>query len=197
MEGNAWQYTFLVPHDVQGLIDLFGEERFTQKLDSLFVVQGDGTGNVADMTGLIGQYAHGNEPSHHIVYMYNWLEGQQYKCAELVRRIMDEMYFDEGGGVCGNEDCGQMSAWYILSALGIYQVDPAGGDFALGSPAVKSAKVHLGDDKVLNIKALNNSPENIYLRSASWNGVELEKPFISWESIREGGELVFEMTNER
>ena len=197
VEGNAWQYTFLVPHDVQGLIDLFGEERFTQKLDSLFVVQGDGTGNVADMTGLIGQYAHGNEPSHHIVYMYNWLEGQQYKCAELVRMIMDEMYFDEGGGVCGNEDCGQMSAWYILSALGIYQVDPAGGDFALGSPAVKSAKVHLGDDKVLNIKALNNSPENIYLRSASWNGVELEKPFISWESIREGGELVFEMTNER
>lgn len=128
-EGNAWQYTWLVPHDVHGLVKLFGSERrFTQKLDSLFIVTGDlGAGASPDITGLIGQYAHGNEPSHHVLYMYNYV-GQPWKGARLLRQTMTELYRDDPDGLCGNEDVGQMSAWYILSSMGLYQVEPAGAD---------------------------------------------------------------------
>ncbi|MGM9753127.1 MAG: GH92 family glycosyl hydrolase [Candidatus Cryptobacteroides sp.] len=193
-EGNAWQYTFLVPHDVPGLVNIFGsEQNFINKLDSLFVAQGDLGETASDVTGLVGMYAHGNEPSHHIAYMYDWVPGQQYKCAAVVRHIMDKLYFDDENGVCGNEDCGQMSAWYILSALGIYQVDPACGDFAIGSPAVKSAKVKLANGRTLSIKAENNSPENIYPQRIYFRGRELEKPFISYSELMEGGELKFIM----
>ena len=195
-EGNGWQYTFLVPHDVPGLIGLFGgSDKFVEKLDSLFVAEGDMGNHVADVTGLVGQYAHGNEPSHHIAYMYNFVPGQQHKCARIVRHIMDDLYFDDENGVCGNEDCGQMSAWYILSALGLYQVDPAGGDFAIGSPAVKSAKVGLGGGKTLVVRAEGNSPENIYVQKAVFNGRELslDSLFISFDELRQGGELVLTM----
>lgn len=192
-EGNAWQYTFLAPHDVAGLIETFGgEQRFTEKIDSLFIAEGDLGETAADVTGLVGQYAHGNEPSHHIAYMYNWLPGQQYKCAEKVRHIMKELYFDDENGVCGNEDCGQMSAWYVLSALGLYQVDPACGDFAIGSPAVKSAKVQLAGG-TLNIKAVNNSDKNIYVQKVIFNGKVLERPFISYSELVKGGELEYIM----
>ena len=194
VEGNAWQYTFLVPHDVEGLISVFGgPERFRQKLDSLFIAKGSAEGTVADVTGLIGQYAHGNEPSHHVAYMYNWLPGGQQRCCELVRQIMDELYFDDGGGVCGNEDCGQMSAWYVLSALGLYQVDPAGGDFTIGSPAVKAARVKLGAGRELSIRAVGNSPSNVHVSRATLNGRPLDSPFIPFEELRKGGELVFYM----
>ena len=203
VEGNAWQYTFLVPHDVEGLIELFGEERFTRKLDSLFIADGGAENAVPDMTGLIGQYAHGNEPSHHIVYMYNWLPGGHAKCSRLVRQIMDELYFDDFSGVCGNEDCGQMSAWYVLSALGLYQVDPAGGDFALGSPAVKSARVNVGEGKTLVIRAENNSPENIYVQSVEYRYPEgggycllPDWMFIPYDDLKRGGELIFHMSSE-
>ena len=195
-EGNGWQYTFLVPHDVPGLIELFGgSDRFIEKLDSLFIAEGDMGEYVADVTGLVGQYAHGNEPSHHIAYMYNFVPGQQHKCARIVRHIMDRLYFDDENGVCGNEDCGQMSAWYILSAVGLYQVDPAGGDFAIGSPAVKKAVLDLGNGKKLTVRAEGNSPENIYVQKAVWNGRELDPDhlFISFKELREGGELVLTM----
>ena len=193
-EGNGWQYTFLVPHDVDGLIELFGgPERFIVKLDSLFIAEGDMGNHVSDVTGLVGQYAHGNEPSHHVAYMYDWVPGEQHKCAKIVRHIMDELYFDDENGVCGNEDCGQMSAWYVLSALGIYQVDPAAGDFAIGSPVVRAATVDLGNGNTLKIKAENNSPENIYVQKVTFNGVVLERPFISFEDLRKGGEIVFVM----
>ena len=199
VEGNAWQYTFLVPHDVPGLINTFGgSERFREKLDSLFVAEGNIEGSVADMTGLIGQYAHGNEPSHHIAYMYNWLPGGHSRCCELVRKIMDELYFDDESGVCGNEDCGQMSAWYVLSALGLYQVDPADGDWAVGSPAVRAATVDLGEGRKLVVRALDNSPGNIYVQSASFNGTLLDPDhmFIPFEDLRLGGELVLQMGSE-
>ncbi|MBP5572055.1 MAG: GH92 family glycosyl hydrolase [Bacteroidales bacterium] len=194
VEGNAWQYTFLVPHDVDGLIRVFGgPERFRQKLDSLFIAEGSAAGTVADVTGLIGQYAHGNEPSHHVAYMYDWLPDGQRRCAELVRQIMDELYFDDGGGVCGNEDCGQMSAWYVLSALGLYQVDPAGGEFAIGSPAVLAARVDVGPGRSLVIRAVGNSPSNVHVSRATLNGRPLETPFVSFKDLTAGGELVFYM----
>ena len=196
VEGNGWQYTFLVPHDVEGLVRVFGgTERFREKLDSLFVAEGDLGGSVPDVTGLIGQYAHGNEPSHHIAYMYNWLPGGHDKCCELVRKIMDELYFDDENGVCGNEDCGQMSAWYVLSALGLYQVDPAGGELAIGSPAVRSARVDLGSGRALVIRAIDNSPSNIYIQGATFNGIALnpDRMFLSWNEIRQGGELILQM----
>ena len=196
VEGNGWQYTFLVPHDVEGLIRVFGgTERFREKLDELFVAEGDLSGAVADVTGLIGQYAHGNEPSHHIAYMYNWLPGGHAKCCELVRKIMDELYFDDENGVCGNEDCGQMSAWYVLSALGLYQVDTAGGDWAIGSPAVRSARIDLGSGRALQIRAIGNSPSNIYVQSATFNGIafDSDRMFLSWDELRQGGELILQM----
>jgi predicted alpha-1,2-mannosidase len=136
-EGNAWQYTWLVPHDIDGLVELFGsKEKLIEKLDSLFVVEGNlGKNASPDISGLIGQYAHGNEPSHHIVYLYPYL-GQAWKTAEKVREILQTLYSDRPDGLSGNEDVGQMSAWYILSAMGFYQVEPAGGKYIFGSPLV-------------------------------------------------------------
>ena len=157
-EGNAWQYTWLVPHDVEGLIRLFGgEQSFVQKLDSLFIAdskQVDGAS--PDISGLIGQYAHGNEPGHHTPYLYAFA-GQQWKTAEMVRKIMNTFYTDKPDGLCGNEDCGQMSAWYILSALGFYPVNPGSNEYALGSPMVKNAKIKLSNGKSLNIVAVTAS----------------------------------------
>ena len=190
-EGNAWQYTFMVPHDVQGLIDCFGgTERFLVKLDSLFVAEGYMGENHSDVTGLIGQYAHGNEPCHHEIYMYDFA-GRPDRCQKLVRTVMDSLYFDAPDGLCGNEDVGQMSSWYVLSALGLYQVDPSGGDFYLGSPAVKEAIVN-GN---FRITARNNSPVNVYVKSVKLNGKVLEEPRISYADIMAGGTLEFEMSN--
>ena len=144
------------------------------------------------MTGLVGQYAHGNEPSHHIAYFYNYV-GQPYKCAEKVRHIMDELYFDNHEGVCGNEDAGQMSAWYVLSSLGLYQVDPAKGEFQFGSPAMKKAVVNVGGGKTFTVVAENNSPENIYIQSATLNGKALDRTYVTYEEIMAGGVLEFVM----
>nr|MCR5759787.1 glycoside hydrolase family 92 protein [Bacteroidales bacterium] len=190
-EGNGWQYTFMVPHDVPGLIDIFGgKDRFLQKLDSLFIAEGYMGENHSDVTGLIGQYAHGNEPCHHVAYMYDYA-GRPDKCQRLVRTIMDSLYFDKPDGLCGNEDVGQMSSWYVLSALGLYQVDPCGGDFWLGSPAVKEAVIN-GNFKIV---AHNNSAENVYVKWAKLNGAILSEPRISYEDIMKGGTLEFEMTD--
>ncbi len=169
-EGNAWQYTWLVPHDIEGLMECFGgRERFVGKLDSLFLAEGDmGAHASPDISGLIGQYAHGNEPSHHITYIYTMI-GQPWKCAEKVRRILGELYHDRPEGLCGNEDVGQMSAWYVLSALGMYQAEPAGGRYFFGSPAVDGATLRVRGGE-FRITAADNSPENIYIQRIRLNG---------------------------
>ncbi len=193
-EGNAWQYTWLVPQDVKGLIALQGGEKpFTQKLDSLFVAEGDmGKEKSPDISGLIGQYAHGNEPSHHIIYLYPYA-GQPWKTAEKVRFIMDKFYTDKPDGIIGNEDVGQMSAWYILSSLGFYQVNPSSGIFVFGSPLFNEATVKLAAGKTLHIVAKNNSAQNIYIQSASFNGKKFSHAYITYQELAQGGDLTFEM----
>lgn len=193
-EGNAWQYTWLVPQDVQGLVDLFGsKEKFTQKLDSLFVVEGSlGEHASPDISGLIGQYAHGNEPSHHVIYLYPYV-GQPWKTAEKARQVMAELYTDQPAGLSGNEDVGQMSAWYVLSALGFYQVEPAGGKYILGSPIVDEAVIKVKDNKTFKIVAKNNSAANKYIQSASLNGSPYDKYYIDFKDIAAGGTLELTM----
>ncbi|WP_163717816.1 GH92 family glycosyl hydrolase [Mangrovibacterium lignilyticum] len=193
-EGNSWQYTWLAPQDVPGLVETMGgKDKFLAKLDEFFVAEGDmGDHASNDITGLIGQYAHGNEPSHHIAYLYA-LEGQPDKTAKLVRKIMSEFYTTKPDGLIGNEDVGQMSAWYVLSAMGFYQVNPAGGQFVFGSPDLDEAVINLPEGKTFTIKALNNSPENIYIKSKTLNGEPYTKAFIDYQDIMAGGELVLEM----
>ena len=189
-EGNAWQYTFLVPHDVKGLIQLFGSDKaFMSKLDSLFFVEGWAGDNASpDMSGMTGQYAHGNEPSHHVIYMYNYA-GRPDKAAPLLRKMLNEMYLDQPDGLSGNEDVGQMSAWYILSSVGLYQVDPVGGCFVIGSPLFDKATVNVGAGKTFTVVAKNNSDRNIYVQSARLNGKTLKNSYIDFNDIRHGGTL--------
>ena len=189
-EGNAWQYTFLVPHDVKGLIQLFGSDKaFMSKLDSLFFVEGWAGDNASpDMSGMTGQYAHGNEPSHHVIYMYNYA-GRPDKAAPLLRKMLNEMYLDQPDGLSGNEDVGQMSAWYILSSVGLYQVDPVGGRFVIGSPLFDKATVNVGAGKKFTVVAKNNSDRNIYVQSARLNGKALKNSYIEFNDIRHGGTL--------
>ena len=189
-EGNAWQYTFLVPHDVKGLINLFGSDKaFMSKLDSLFFVEGWAGDNASpDMSGMTGQYAHGNEPSHHVIYMYNYA-GRPDKAAPLLRKMLNEMYLDQPDGLSGNEDVGQMSAWYILSSVGLYQVDPVGGRFVIGSPLFDKATVNVGAGKTFTVVAKNNSDRNIYVQSARLNGKALKNSYIDFNDIRHGGTL--------
>ena len=193
-EGNAWQYTWLVPHDVHGLVKLFGNEKaFVSKLDSLFTVEGDmGDEASPDVTGLIGQYAHGNEPSHHIIYMYNYV-GQPWKTARLVRQVLREQYRNDLDGLSGNEDVGQMSAWYVLSSIGLYQEEPAGGKYVIGSPLFDKATLNVGDGKTFSVKALNNSDTNIYVQSATLNGKPYDKSYIDYRDIIAGGTLTLTM----
>ena len=193
-EGNAWQYTWLVPHDVHGLVKCFGsEQRFVSKLDSLFIVEGDmGAEASPDISGLIGQYAHGNEPSHHIIYMYNYV-GQPWKAARLLRQTMKEMYFNDFDGLSGNEDVGQMSAWYILSSMGLYQVEPAGGKFIIGSPLFDGITMDVGHGNSFTVKALDNSAENIYVQSARLNGKPYTKSYLMFQDIARGGTLELQM----
>lgn len=189
-EGNAWQYTFLVPHDVKGLIKLFGSDKaFMSKLDSLFFVEGWAGDNASpDMSGMTGQYAHGNEPSHHVIYMYNYA-GCPDKAAPLLRKMLNEMYLDQPDGLSGNEDVGQMSAWYILSSVGLYQVDPVGGRFVIGSPLFDKATVNMGGGKTFTVVAKNNSDKNIYVQSARLNGKTLKNSYVDFNDIRHGGTL--------
>ena len=189
-EGNAWQYTFLVPHDVKGLIKLFGSDKaFMSKLDSLFFVEGWAGDNASpDMSGMTGQYAHGNEPSHHVIYMYNYA-GRPDKAAPLLRKMLNEMYLDQPDGLSGNEDVGQMSAWYILSSVGLYQVDPVGGRFVIGSPLFDKVTVNVGGGKTFTVVAKNNSDKNIYVQSARLNGKTLKNSYVDFNDIRHGGTL--------
>lgn len=193
---GGWQYVWLVPHDPHGLIDLFGsEENFISRLDSLFTVEGDlGDEASPDISGLIGQYAHGNEPSHHIVYLYNYA-GQPSKAAPILRKIMNDLYNDDPAGLCGNEDVGQMSAWYVLSSIGLYQVEPTGGKFVFGTPLFDEVSVDTGNGNIFNIRAINNSPENIYIQSVTRNGHSYNLSYISYDDIMAGGTLEFTMGN--
>lgn len=193
-EGTPWQYTWLVPHDVHGLISCFeSEDAFVEHLDSLFLVSSElNDGANRDISGMIGQYAHGNEPSHHILYLYNYV-GQPWKGAKLIRQVMDELYDDQPAGLCGNEDVGQMSAWYILSAMGLYQVAPCGGQYVIGSPIVENAVINLGDGKTFTIQTHDNSKENIYVQSITLNGQPYPYSYINYEDIVNGGVMEFYM----
>lgn len=190
-EGNAWQYTWHVQHDVPGLIELFGGEKpFLNKLDSLFIVKLEGS--LSDVTGLIGQYAHGNEPSHHVAYLYT-LAGKPERTQELVREIFDTQYKPEPDGLCGNDDCGQMSAWYMLSAMGFYPVDPVSGNFVFGAPQMPKIVLHLADGKTFTVIAENLSKEHKYVDSITLNGEPYTKNYISYDDIMKGGTLVYKM----
>ncbi len=196
-EGNAWQYTWLAPHDVAGLESCFGSRaRMLGKLDSLFTVSSviEGAETSPDISGLIGQYAHGNEPSHHILYLYTML-GQPWKTAEKVREVLTTLYHDQPDGLSGNEDVGQMSAWYILSSLGMYEVEPAGGRYWFGSPLFDRAEIAVPGG-TFTIVAENNSSENKYIRRVWLNGRPYTKPWIGHDEVIAGGELRFEMDDE-
>lgn len=196
-EGTAWQYLWLVPHDVEGLTNCFGSKELTlTKLDSLFTASSEIIGEVAssDITGLIGQYAHGNEPGHHTIYLYTML-GQPWKAAERIREVCSTLYFDAEAGLSGNEDVGQMSAWYILSSLGFYEVEPAGARYWFGSPLFDKAEIDVPTG-VFTVVAENNSAENKYIQQIYLNGEAYNKPYISHEDIMAGGELRFVMGNE-
>lgn len=195
-EGNAWQYTWLVPHDVEGLVECFGsKEAFVNKLDSLFLANGDmGDASSPDISGLIGQYAHGNEPSHHTVYLYT-LVGQPWKTADRIKEILHTMYTDQPDGLSGNEDVGQMSAWYILSSFGFYQVEPAGGKFVFGYPNFDKVEIAVSGGKFV-IERENKGQQNNYIQGIVLNGAEYKKPWIEYADIMKGGKLKFLMGDE-
>ena len=199
-EANAWQYTWFVPHDVQGLIELEGgRDKFLAKLDSLFTISSEIQETGADVTGLIGQYAHGNEPSHHTLYLFNYA-GMPWKTQYMARKVMDEMYHDGPDGLCGNEDMGQMSAWYVLSAMGFYPVAPGQNVYVIGSPAFSKVVLHLDENyyntNKLVIEATGNSPANKYIQSATLNGEVLNRPWFSHDDIKNGATLTFQMGAE-
>jgi predicted alpha-1,2-mannosidase len=195
-EGNAWQYTWHVQHDVAGLIELMGgKQAFATKLDSLFFIEKPVDKKAVDVTGLVGQYAHGNEPSHHVVYLYTFAD-KPYKTQELIREIFDRFYLPKPDGLCGNDDCGQMSAWYMFSAMGFYPVNPCGGEYIIGAPQIPAITLNLKNGKNFRMKALNLSSENRYVKSVSFNGKEITDFRIQHENIMNGGELLFTMTNQ-
>ncbi len=193
-EANAWQYTFFVPQDVSGLIDLMGgREKFAAKLDQMFEAESKTTGREqADITGLIGQYAHGNEPSHHMAYLYNYA-GLPWKTQFRVRQIMDQFYTPTPDGLIGNEDCGQMSAWYVLSAAGFYPVTPGSTTYAIGTPLFPRVEFKLENGKSFRIVANDVSDNNIYIQSAALNKRPYRKSYIDHTDLLAGGELIFQM----
>jgi len=200
IEGNAWNYGLYVPQNIDNMIDMMGgKDRFSQHLDSLFTMEIDDKyiAKHEDITrdGIIGNYVHGNEPGHHIPYLYNWTNNPE-KTQARVRMIMDTMYGASVEGLCGNDDAGQMSAWYIFSSLGFYPVTPGSSDYALGSPLVKEAKIHLENGKTLSITANNQSKDNVYVKSISINGKLIEGTSISHKDIMNGGKIIFEMSNQ-
>ena len=194
-EGNSWQYTWHVQHDPQGLMELLGgPEAFCDKLTQLFEVESkvEGAGFVADVTGLIGQYAHGNEPSHHVAYFYE-LAGQPWKTEELVRQICETKYQTKPEGLCGNDDCGQMSAWYLFSCLGFYPFNPCDDGYVFGAPQVEKATLHLAEGKTFTVEAHNLSEANKYVQSITLNGKPVDGVKLAHTDIMQGGTLVFEM----
>lgn len=193
-EANAWQYSFYVPQDITGFVNLYGgKEELANMLDSMFATSSVTTGREqADITGLVGQYAHGNEPSHHMAYLYNYLN-QPWKTQEYVNQIMDEMYTNSPDGLIGNEDCGQMSAWYVFSAAGFYPVLPGSNNYVIGTPAFKTTTFQLENGKTFTVTANNLSEKNIYIQSAKLRGKEYTKSYLLHEDIMKGGNLTLKM----
>ncbi|RPE12358.1 glycoside hydrolase family 92 protein [Chitinophaga lutea] len=193
-EANSWQYSFAVPQDVSGMIRLYGgKEKFTKKLNLLFTTEDKLSGrHQSDITGLIGQYAHGNEPSHHIAYLFNYL-GQPWRTQELVHQVMTTLYHNAPDGLSGNEDCGQMSAWYVMSAMGIYPVTPGAGTYALGTPTFDEVKLHFENGKSFTIKASQLSDKNFYVQGVKVNGKALPNSWIAHSTMMQGGSMEFTM----
>ncbi|BDD02786.1 GH92 family glycosyl hydrolase [Aureibacter tunicatorum] len=189
IEGNAWQYVWYELHDIPTLIDTMGgADVFVAKLDKLFELPSDAGDASSDITGLIGQYVHGNEPSHHVAYLYNYA-GYPWKTQEKARGIMETMYTDQPDGIAGNEDCGQMSAWYVMSAIGLYPVTPALAQYQIGSPVFEEAVISNADGSEFVIEAKNNSDQNIYIQSARLNGKNLDRSYLTHSEIAKGGKL--------
>jgi predicted alpha-1,2-mannosidase len=194
-EGNSWHYSFSAQQDIDGLIKLYGgKENFLRKLEELFTTNQTLSGrDQADVTGLIGQYAHGNEPSHHMAYLFNYA-GKPWRTQELINKICTEFYPNNPDGLIGNEDCGQMSAWFVLSAMGIYQPTPGSGVYALGTPLFDEVKIHLENGKTFSITAKNRTAKNFYVNNVHLNGIANAATFIKNTDVENGGELVFEMS---
>ncbi len=194
-EANAWQYSFFVPQDIPGFINLLGgKSQFSLKLDSLFGSSSRTTGREqSDISGMIGQYAQGNEPSHHVAYLYDY-SGSPWKTQRVVRRIMDSLFTSKPDGICGNDDCGQMSAWYVMSAMGLYEVCPGNPTYAIGSPLFNKITIHQQNGKDFIIQAKNNSKANKYIQSATLDGIAKKDPFISHNNISAGGKLILTMS---
>nr|MBA2745872.1 glycoside hydrolase family 92 protein [Flavisolibacter sp.] len=197
-EANSWQYSFAVPHDVDHLIKLHGgKTAFAKKLDELFTTTAQTTGREqADVTGLIGQYAHGNEPSHHKAYLFNYA-GIPWRTQEIINQINKSFYLNNPGGLIGNEDCGQMSAWFVFSAMGFYPVCPGDGQYILGTPMFDEVKLHLENGKTFLISSKRNKPGDFYVASTRLNGKNHTKSFISYEDVSNGGVLNFTLNNKR
>lgn len=200
IEGNSWNYSLYVPQDIPSLIQkMGGNKRFCDHLDSLFTMYMPDKyfAETEDITreGLVGCYVHGNEPSHHVAYMYNWA-GKPWKTQERIHQIITTMYLNKPDGLCGNDDCGQMSAWYIFSSLGFYPVCPGSGQYAIGAPSVKEGKLQLKDGKILTVKANNLTDKNIYIQSVKLNGKPVNTTILTNAELKQGGELVFEMSGK-
>lgn len=196
-EGNGWHWRWFAPQAPYELVNMIGKgkpEKFVEELDKLFTTERTDF-SVLDVSGPIGEYAHGNEPSHHTAYFYMFANAP-WKTQEMVRRIMRDFYTNKPDGICGNDDCGQMSAWYVLSAMGFYSFNPCGGIYVLGSPAVEEACINLESGKTFKIKAINQSPKNVYVKSVSLNGKRIKRAYITHSEIMAGGELVFEMSDK-
>lgn len=197
-EGNAWHYTWHVQHDVQGLINLLGgPQKFVTKLDSLFILEPKvyGDGLTVDVTGLIGQYVHGNEPCHHVPYLYTYA-GQPWRTQEIITEVKNTLYKNSRDGLCGNDDCGQMSAWYIFGALGFYPLCPGSDSYVIGTPSFKYAKLTLPNKEEFIVKAHNLTDNNFYIQSAMLNGKKYKKTYINYEDIKNGGVMEFTMGAE-
>ena len=196
-EANAWQYSYFVPHDIEGLKTLVGgDKKFIESLDNLFSAEESISGRQQpDISGMIGQYAHGNEPSHHMAYLYNYA-GAPYRTQEIINQIRQELYSDKRDGLCGNEDCGQMSSWYVFSALGFYPVTPGMDYYVIGTPMFENAEISVSDGNIFKIKAQNISAQNTYIQSIKLNGEPYRKLFIQHSDIMNGGSLVFIMGDE-
>ncbi|MEN8117235.1 MAG: GH92 family glycosyl hydrolase [Bacteroidota bacterium] len=196
-ESNAWQYLWSVQHDAEGLIKLMGgKNNFTKKLDTFFAMSPEVSGpNYVGVVGTIGQYVQGNQPSHHVAYLYNYA-GQPWKTQEKVTQVMNQFYHNTPGGICGNDDMGSLSSWYVLSAMGFYPVTPGSNEYAIGSPVFNKISVNVGNGKQFTIKANNVSAENIYIQSATLNGQLLNNTFFSHDDIKNGAEIIFEMGPE-
>ena len=196
-ESNGWQYFWYVPQDIDGLIELTGgKEHFSEKLDSMFTYYPAKNEELPIFsTGMIGQYAHGNEPSHHVIYLYNKVD-QPWKTQKYVAEVMRDLYKNTPAGLCGNEDCGQMSAWYVFSAMGFYPVNPVSGQYEIGTPLFPETKIHLSNEKTFTILAPTVSSDNIYIQSVKLNGQPYNKSYITHEQIMDGSTIEFEMSNK-